>query len=108
MPHAFFRLQSVSERVAERQKFFLHEMEDSKSVLEHIRISGVVMKVLKTNAKRLLLYAIWLSFAFLARALVFLLLAVGYAVGESSGCVGICDACQSTAYLVTMTLEQQV
>jgi hypothetical protein len=104
MPHAFCRLQSVSER----QDFSLHNMEDGKSALEDIRIAGVVMNVLKTNAKRLLLYAIWLSFAFLARAAVFLVLAVGYAVGESPGCVGKCDACQSTAYLVTMTLEQQV
>ena len=104
MPHALFRLQSVSER----QEFSLHNMEDGKSALEEIRIAAVVVNVLKTNAKRLLLYAIWLSFAFLARALVFLVLAVGYAVGASPGCVGKCDACQSAAYLVTMALEKQV
>ncbi len=65
-------------------------------------------KLTEDLAKRLLFYIGWLTVAFLARAAVFLVLAVGYGVGESPGCTGDCDACQSTAYLVMTTMEKQV
>jgi hypothetical protein len=65
-------------------------------------------KLTEDLGKRLLFSVAWLTIAFLARALVFLVLAVGYAVGESPGCPGDCDACQRTAYLVTMAMEKQV
>ncbi len=65
-------------------------------------------KLTEDLAKRLLFYIVWLTIAFLARAAIFLVLAVGYAVGESPGCAGDCDTCQRTAYLVTMAMEKQV
>ena len=65
-------------------------------------------KLTEDLAKRLFFYIGWLTVAFLARSAVFLVLAVGYGVGESPGCTGDCDACHRTAYLVMTTMEKQV
>ncbi len=60
-------------------------------------------------ALRLIAYSIWLILAFLARVLVYGILALGYSVGPNPQCqtspAGDCDSCQSSLYVLTVTLE---